>query len=106
MVDRVLRLAERGRRGRRRSPGTRSRTTSTTSRPGSRDNRNVPHPSVFFRVFNGIATFLDNLVGWLTSFFFKLTWVGTTALGVLVVLRFGGRRAALGVARRVRLVRG
>ena len=26
-----------------------------------------PHPSVFFRVFNGIATFLDNLVGWLTS---------------------------------------
>jgi glycine betaine/proline transport system permease protein len=61
------------------------------------NNRNVPHPSVFFRVFNGIASFLDNLVGWLTSFFFKLTWVGTTVLGTLVVLRFGGRRAALGV---------
>ena len=60
------------------------------------NNRNVPHPSVFFRVFNGIATFLDNIVGWLTSLFFKLTWAGTTALGVLVVLRFGGRRAALG----------
>ncbi|HEX7527330.1 MAG TPA: ABC transporter permease subunit, partial [Gaiellaceae bacterium] len=61
------------------------------------NNRNVPHPSVFFRAFNGIATFLDDLVGWLTSFFFKLTWAGTTALGTLIVLRFGGRRAALGV---------
>jgi glycine betaine/proline transport system permease protein len=60
------------------------------------DHRNVPHPSVFFRAFNGLATFLDNIVGWLTSLFFKLTWAGTTALGVLVVLRFGGRRAALG----------
>jgi len=61
------------------------------------NNRNVPHPSIVFRAFNGIANFLDNLVGWLTSFFFKLTWAGTTALGTLVVLRFGGRRAALGV---------
>jgi glycine betaine/proline transport system permease protein len=60
------------------------------------NNRNVPNPSVFFRAFNGLATFLDNLVGWLTSLFFKLTWVGTIALGVLVALRFGGRRAALG----------
>jgi glycine betaine/proline transport system permease protein len=60
------------------------------------DHRNVPHPSVFFRGFNGLATFLDNLVGWLASLFFKLTWAGTTTLGVLVVLRFGGRRAALG----------
>jgi glycine betaine/proline transport system permease protein len=61
------------------------------------NHRNLPHPSVFFRAFNGLATFLDNLVGWLTSFFFKLTWVGTTALGVLLVFRFGGWRAALGV---------
>jgi len=61
------------------------------------NNRNVPHPSVVFQAFNGIANFLDNLVGWLTSFFFKLTWAGTTALGTLIVLRFGGRRAALGV---------
>lgn len=60
------------------------------------NHRNVPHPSVFFRIFNGIANFLDNLVGWLASLFFKLTWAGTSALGVLVVLRFGGRRAALG----------
>jgi glycine betaine/proline transport system permease protein len=62
------------------------------------DRRNVPHPSVFFVVFNGVATFLDDIVGWLTSFFFKLTWVGTTVLGTAIVLRFGGRRAALGTA--------
>jgi glycine betaine/proline transport system permease protein len=59
------------------------------------NNRNVPHPSIVFRVFNGVASFLDHLVGWLTSFLLKLTWAGTTALGTLVVLRFGGRRAAL-----------
>src|SRR6266404_7175404 len=59
------------------------------------NNRNVPHPSLVCRAFNGVASFLDNLVGWLTSFFLKLTWAGTTALGTLVVLRFGGRRAAL-----------
>jgi glycine betaine/proline transport system permease protein len=61
------------------------------------DSRNVPDPSFFFVAFNGIATFLDDLVGWITSFFFKLTWVGTAALGTLVVLRYGGRRPALGV---------
>src|SRR5581483_5747460 len=60
------------------------------------NSRNVPHPSIFFRVFNTVASFLDNIVGWLASLFFKLTWVGTTALGCLTVLRFGGRRAALG----------
>src|SRR3954469_3790347 len=60
------------------------------------DNRNVENPSLFFTVFNGIANFLDNLVGWLTRLFFNMTWVGTAALGVLTVLRFGGRRAALG----------
>ncbi|HEV7132194.1 MAG TPA: ABC transporter permease subunit [Gaiellaceae bacterium] len=58
------------------------------------NNRNVPHPSIVFRLFNWIASFLDNLVGWLTSLLFKLTWAGTVAFGTLVVLRFGGRRAA------------
>jgi glycine betaine/proline transport system permease protein len=61
------------------------------------DNRNVPHPSIVFTIFNGFANFLDNLVSWLTSFFHKLTWAGTTVLGTLIVLRFGGRRAAAGV---------
>src|SRR3954453_2619259 len=61
------------------------------------DNRNIPHPNLPFRIFNGFANFRDHLVGWLTSFFHKLTWAGTVVLGTLVVLRFGGRRAALGV---------
>jgi len=61
------------------------------------NNRNVPHPNLVFSVFNGFANFLDHLVGWLTSFFHKLTWAGTVALGTLVVLRYGGRKAALGV---------
>ena len=59
------------------------------------DNRNVPHPNLAFRVFNGFSTFLDDLVAWLTRFFHWLTWAGTVVLGTLVVLRFGGRRAAL-----------
>jgi glycine betaine/proline transport system permease protein len=61
------------------------------------DNRNVPHPNLAFSIFNSFANFLDHLVAWLTSFFHKLTWAGTVALGTLVVLRFGGWRAALGV---------
>jgi glycine betaine/proline transport system permease protein len=60
------------------------------------DNRNLPDPNVAFRIFNGFATFLDDLVSWLTRLFHFLRWPGTVALGTLVVLRFGGRRAALG----------
>jgi glycine betaine/proline transport system permease protein len=61
------------------------------------DSRNAANPSFVFTVFNGFATFLDNLVTWLTSFFEKLTWVGTTALGTLIVARFGHWKQALGV---------
>ena len=58
------------------------------------NNRNVAHPNFAFSVFNGFANFLDHLVSWLLSFFNRLTWAGTTALGTLIVLRFGGVRAA------------
>src|SRR4051812_16384436 len=60
------------------------------------NNRNVEHPNVAFRLFNGLANFLDHLVSWLTRFFYWLKWSGTATLGTLVVLRFGGRKAALG----------
>jgi glycine betaine/proline transport system permease protein len=60
------------------------------------NERNVPDPSIFFRVFNRFASFLDNLVGWIYQFISWLKWPGTVALGTLIVLRFGGRRAALG----------
>jgi glycine betaine/proline transport system permease protein len=58
------------------------------------DQRNATHPSLVFRAFNGFATFLDDLVTWLNNLFHWLTWVGTTVIGVAVVLRFGGVRAA------------
>src|SRR5436189_330153 len=61
------------------------------------DSRNAANPSFVFSVFNGFATFLDDLVSWFTTFFEKLTWVGTVALGTLVVARFGHWRQALGV---------
>ncbi len=60
------------------------------------DNRNLPHPNVAFRIFNGFANLLDDFVSWLTRFFYFLKWSGTAALGTLIVLRFGGRKAALG----------
>ncbi len=59
------------------------------------DQRNADHPSAVFRGFNGFATFLDDLVMWLTNAFLWLTWVGTTAVATLLMWRFGGRRAAL-----------
>ncbi len=58
------------------------------------DQRNAPDPSVVFSLFNGFATFLDDLVDWLTRLLLWMTWVGVTAAGALVVLRFGGVRAA------------
>jgi glycine betaine/proline transport system permease protein len=60
------------------------------------NERNVPDPSIFFRVFNRFASFLDNLVSWLDSLISWLKWPGTVALGTLIVLRFGGARAAVG----------
>src|SRR5438105_7510294 len=61
------------------------------------DRRNTAHPSFVFAIFNGFATFLDNLVSWFTTFFHRLTWVGTVVLGTLVVLRFGHWKQAVGV---------
>ena len=60
------------------------------------DNRNLDHPNIAFRIFNGFANFLDHLVEWLTRLFYWLKWSGTTVLGTAIVLRFGGVRAAAG----------
>jgi glycine betaine/proline transport system permease protein len=57
--------------------------------------RNASSPNLVFRLFNGFANFLDNLVTWLTNALLWLTWVGTSVVGTLIVWRFGGRRAAL-----------
>jgi glycine betaine/proline transport system permease protein len=58
------------------------------------DQRNAANPSFVFAVFDGFATFVDDLVGWFNRLLLWLTWVGTTAAGTLVALRFGGWRAA------------
>lgn len=57
------------------------------------DQRNADSPSAVIRAFNGFATFLDDLVTWFTDFLGWMTWVGVTAAGTLVSLRFGGIRA-------------
>ncbi len=48
-----------------------------------------------FRIFEGFSTSVDHLVEWFDRFLLWMTWVGTTAAGTLLVLRFGGVRAAL-----------
>jgi glycine betaine/proline transport system permease protein len=58
------------------------------------DQRNAEDPSFVFAVFDAFATFVDNLVEWFDRLLLWLTWVGTTAAGTLVALRFGGWRAA------------
>jgi glycine betaine/proline transport system permease protein len=58
------------------------------------DQRNAENASFVFSIFDGFATFVDDLVGWFDRFLLWLTWIGTTVAGTLVALRFGGRRAA------------
>jgi glycine betaine/proline transport system permease protein len=51
--------------------------------------------SFVFTIFEWFSTSVDHLVEWFNRFLLWLTWVGTTATGTLLVLRFGGLRAAL-----------
>jgi glycine betaine/proline transport system permease protein len=58
------------------------------------DQRNAEEPSFVFAVFDGFATFVDNLVEWFNRLLLWLTWLGTTLAATVVALRFGGWRAA------------
>jgi glycine betaine/proline transport system permease protein len=52
-------------------------------------------PNIAYRVIHGISSGLDTLVRWLYELLSSwLRWPGTTLLGTLLALRFGGRRAA------------
>jgi glycine betaine/proline transport system permease protein len=62
------------------------------------DERSAEPQSPFFKVFDGFATLVDNLVAWFTSAILWLSWLGAAAVGTLAVLRFGGVRAAVIVA--------
>ena len=54
------------------------------------------HPNIVYRVIHGISSALDALVRWLYDLLSSwLTWPATTALGVLLAWRFGGRRAGV-----------
>jgi glycine betaine/proline transport system permease protein len=59
------------------------------------EQRTAENPNVFFAILDGFRAFADWLVTALNDFLLWLTWVGTIATAVLVVLRFGGWRAAL-----------
>jgi glycine betaine/proline transport system permease protein len=53
------------------------------------------HPNLAYRLIHWISSGLDTLVRWLYNLLStRLTWPGTTVLGGLFALRFGGRRAA------------
>jgi glycine betaine/proline transport system permease protein len=62
------------------------------------DQRTAADPNIIFAVLDGFRAFAEWLVGAIEDVLLWLTWVGTTAASVLIVLRFGGWRAALIVA--------
>ena len=59
------------------------------------DQRSADPKSPAFAIFDGFATFVDNLVTWFNDAILWLTWLGAAACGALVVLRFGGVRASV-----------
>jgi glycine betaine/proline transport system permease protein len=58
------------------------------------DERAAAHPNVVFSIFDAFRVFVDNVVTWLTDLLLGMTWLGTATAAVLIVLRFGGVRAA------------
>src|ERR687896_521166 len=62
------------------------------------DQRTAADPNIVFAILDGFRAFAEWLVTAINDFLLWLTWVGTIAASVLIVLRFGGWRAALIVA--------
>ena len=52
-------------------------------------------PNLVFALFDGFRAFARRARDWFDRLLLWLTWVGTIAAGTLLVLRFGGLRAAL-----------
>ncbi len=59
------------------------------------DQRGAEDPNPIFAVFDSFRAFTDWLVASFNDFLLWMTWLGTACAGVLLVLRFGGWRAAL-----------
>src|SRR5918998_6596250 len=62
------------------------------------DQRTAADPNIIFAILDGFRAFAEWLVTAINDVLLWLTWVGTIAASVLIVLRFGGWRAALIVA--------
>ena len=62
------------------------------------DQRSAADPNIVFAIFDGFRAIADWLVAALNDLLLALTWLGTAIAGVLLVLRFGGWRAAVIVA--------
>jgi glycine betaine/proline transport system permease protein len=62
------------------------------------DERTAENPNIIFAIFDGFRALADWLVTALNDVLLWLTWPGVLAAAVLIVLRFGGWRVALGVA--------
>jgi glycine betaine/proline transport system permease protein len=62
------------------------------------EQRTAADRSFVFAIFDGFRALAEWLVDALNDVMLWMTWVGTFAAWVLVVLRFGGRRAALIIA--------
>ena len=59
------------------------------------EQRSSADQNLLFAIFDGFRLFVDDLVTWLNDLLLGMTWVGMAAAGVLIILRFGGWRAAL-----------
>jgi glycine betaine/proline transport system permease protein len=59
------------------------------------EQRTAANPNIIFAILDGFRAFAEWLVNALLDFFVWLTWVGTIVAGTLIVLRYGGWRAAL-----------
>jgi glycine betaine/proline transport system permease protein len=62
------------------------------------DQRTAADPNIIFAILDGFRALAEWLVAAIEDVLLWLTWVGTIAASVLIVLRFGGWRAALIVA--------
>ncbi len=59
------------------------------------DERTAENPNIIFAILDGFRALADWLVTAVNDVLLWLTWIGTIAASVLIVLRFGGWRPAL-----------
>ena len=78
----------------RRSPGPSSRRLDS-AQEWLLEQRTAENPNIIFAILDGFRALAEWLVNALLDSLLWLTWVGTIVAGTLIVLRYGGWRAAL-----------